>query len=337
MNILLVGGAGYIGSHIALQLAEEGLNPIIYDNFSTSKSGSVVRLNKILGNKLSLVFADARDQKSVITALQDFNIELVVHLAAFKSVAESVLNPIKYYSNNVGGMLTLLESMDQCHIKNLIFSSSCTVYGDSNDLPVTEKSKKSHTNPYGHSKIICEDILLNQLERDPSWRVGILRYFNPAGAHPSGEIGEDPKGKYINLMPMISKVALGQEKFVPIYGDDYPTKDGTAVRDYIHIMDLVDAHIRSIRALHSHGSHAVNLGSSIGFSVLDIIKTYESVCNKKIPIKVFPKRIGDVPSSYADSRLAESILGWQPKYSLSNMCLSSHNWKLSNPYGYQSD
>jgi UDP-glucose 4-epimerase len=335
VNVLLTGGAGYIGSHTAVSLANAGFTPVLLDNFSNSHPEVLNRLTAILGKALPFVQADVSNSEVVEKVIRDHAIEAVVHFAAFKAVGESVEHPLKYYQNNIGGLLGLVNAMHNTGCKSIVFSSSCTVYGEPEKVPVTEDMPTGYASPYGHTKLIGEQMLQSLAALDSSWRVAILRYFNPLGAHKSGLIGEDPVGIPNNLMPYIAQVAAGQREKVSVFGRDYPTPDGSGIRDYIHVMDLAEGHVASLRVLVSQGSHLVNLGTGKGSSVLEVINAYSRACGKTIAYEQVDRRPGDVTAAYADPSLAQKILGWRAQRNLNEMCISSWNWQRNNPQGYR--
>jgi len=335
MRILLTGGAGYIGSHTALALADAGYVPVLLDNFSNSHPEVLNRLTRILGKPLPFVQGNVADSQVVEQVICEYAITAVVHFSAFKAVGESVQQPLKYYENNIGSLLGLITAMNKTHCKSIVFSSSCTVYGDPKKVPVTESMPTGYSSPYGHTKLIGEQILQTLVSFDAGWRAAVLRYFNPAGAHESGLIGEDPVGIPTNLMPYVAQVAIGHREKVQVFGGDYLTPDGTGVRDYIHVMDLAEGHVLSLRKLMQDGSHLVNLGTGKGSSVLEVIDTYSRVCGKPIRYEKVGRRPGDVAVAYADSSLAEEILNWRARRSLEDMCVSSWNWQCKNPRGYR--
>ena len=335
MNILLTGGAGYIGSHTAVALAQAGYRPVLLDDFSNSQPEVLKRLAEILGQELPFVQADVANADLVEQVIRKHKIESVVHFAAFKAVGESIEQPLKYYQNNVGGLLGLIKAMNNAGCKSIVFSSSCTVYGEPEEVPVTEDMPTGYASPYGHTKLIGEQILQSLAALDSNWRVAILRYFNPVGAHESGLIGEDPVGIPNNLMPYVAQVAAGQREKVRVFGRDYPTPDGTGIRDYIHVMDLAEGHVASLRVLMQTGGHLVNLGTGKGSSVLEVIEAYSRACGKPIPFEQVDRRAGDVTAAYADPTLAWQLLGWQATRTLDDMCTSSWNWQRKNPLGYR--
>ena len=336
MNILLTGGAGYIGSHTCVALAEAGFTPVILDNFSNSHPAVLARLQQITGQALACEKGDVLDTPWVENVLRRHQIAAVLHFAGDKAVGESVAQPLKYYRNNVGGAVSLLEAMQATNCKTLVFSSSATVYGDPASVPITEDFPRQHTNPYGHTKLVIEDMLAALQVADASWRLGVLRYFNPVGAHPSGLIGEDPSGIPNNLMPFVAQVAIGKRPFLNVYGSDYPTPDGTGVRDYIHVQDLAQGHVAALQALLARGeSLTVNLGTGRGNSVLEVVQAFEQASGRPIPCRMAPRRAGDVAQCYADPALAQSLLGWSAKHTLADMCLDAWRWQNGNPNGYQ--
>ena len=337
MNILVTGGAGYIGSHTCVELINAGYEVTVFDNFSNSSPEALARVERITGKKVSIVRGDVRDRASLVAALRESGANAVIHFAGLKAVGESVAKPLTYYDNNVVGTLRLLEAMDECAVKTLVFSSSATVYGDPQRLPLTEDHPLSATNPYGRSKLIIEDILRDVYLSDPSWRLGLLRYFNPAGAHISGLIGEDPQGMPNNLMPFVAQVAVGQREFLNVWGDDYSTPDGTGVRDYIHVVDLALGHLKALARLQTHAEClTVNLGTGTGYSVLEMVRAFELASGKPVPYKVGPRRAGDIASCYAEPKLALELLGWRAERGLDAMCADGWRWQSGNPKGYAS-
>lgn len=335
MNILLTGGAGYIGSHTAVALAQAGYRPVLLDDFSNSQPEVLKRLAEILGQELPFVQADVANSDLVEQVIRQHKIKSVVHFAAFKAVGESMEHPLKYYKNNVGGLLGLIKAMNNTGCKSIVFSSSCTVYGEPQKVPVTEDMPTGYASPYGHTKLIGEQMLQSLAALDSGWRIAILRYFNPVGAHETGLIGEDPVGIPNNLMPYVAQVASGQREKVRVFGRDYPTPDGTGIRDYIHVMDLAEGHVASLRVLMQTGGHLVNLGTGKGSSVLEVIEAYSRACGKPIPFEQVDRRAGDVTAAYADPTLARQLLGWQATRTLDDMCTSSWNWQRKNPLGYR--
>jgi UDP-glucose 4-epimerase len=324
MNILLTGGAGYIGSHIAVALEKAGHLIVIYDNFSNSSKAVLKNIALILGREVACIDGDIRDTKLLRQTMNQFSIGTVIHLAGLKAVGESVTNPLEYYENNVQGSLSLLRAMNEQNVKNIVFSSSATVYGDPQYLPIDEFHPLFPTNPYGRTKLQIEQILEDQSKSDPNFKVVNLRYFNPVGAHQSGLLGENPKGIPNNLTPFIARVASGELSELSIFGDDYLTADGTGVRDYIHVEDLAEGHIAALNFLpHVVGFDTFNLGTGIGYSVLQVIDAYKEACGKKIRYKIVGKRPGDIASCYATPTKANQILNWVAGRNLLDMCASS--------------
>jgi len=336
--IFVTGGAGYIGSHTCVELLDAGYDVTVFDNFSNSNPEALARVERITGKKLRLVRGDIRDRTALAVALRESGASAVIHFAGLKAVGESVTQPLAYYDNNVAGTLRLLEGMRECGVKTLVFSSSATVYGDPNRLPITEDHPLSATNPYGRTKLMIEEILRDLLRSDASWRLGILRYFNPAGAHASGLIGEDPQGIPNNLLPFVGQVAVGRRANLNVWGHDYPTPDGTGVRDYIHVVDLALGHLKALTALERSqeltGCLTVNLGTGTGYSVLDIVRAFEQASGRPVPYKIAPRRPGDIASCYADPQRAFELLGWRAERGLSVMCADAWRWQHSNPDGY---
>lgn len=328
MNILLTGGAGYIGSHAAVVLSEAGHEVFLLDNFCNSNKSVLDRLQRILGKSIPCIETDIRDTPVVLNALKDYQIDAVMHFAGLKAVGESVKMPIEYYANNVQGSISLLEAMKQAKVKSLVFSSSATVYGDPQYLPIDESHPTSATNAYGRSKLHIEEMLKDVTQSDPDWRILCLRYFNPVGAHPSGLIGEDPDGIPNNLAPFVSQVVAGKLPSLNIYGNDYPTPDGTGVRDYIHVEDLAVGHLAALEYLARHsGWDAINLGTGNGYSVLDLVRGFEIASGVKVPTQIVGRRSGDIASCYASAEKAKAKLGWTAQKSLQDMCASSCKWQ----------
>ncbi len=336
-RIFVTGGAGYIGSHTCVELLNAGYNVTVYDNFSNSKPESLQRVERITGKSVQTVQGDIRDSVALQQALQSSGATAVIHFAGLKSVGESVASPLLYYDNNVVGSLRLLQAMQACGVRTLVFSSSATVYGNPIALPISEDHPLSATNPYGRTKLVVEDMLREAFVADPAWRFGILRYFNPVGAHPSGLIGEDPQGAPNNLLPFVSQVAVGRREYLNIWGDDYATPDGTGVRDYIHVVDLALGHLRTLEALSRAGTGqcaAINLGTGTGYSVLDMLRAFEVASGKPVPYRVQARRAGDVAACYANPAYAASILGWTAARNLQTMCADAWRWQSMNPLGY---
>jgi len=328
MNILLTGGAGYIGSHTAVALSEAGHHSIILDNFCNSNDFVLERVAKIIGRPLESIRGDVRDTKLVTQILKDFKIEAVIHFAGLKAVGESVQKPVEYYANNVQGTISLLEGMNASNVKTLVFSSSATVYGDPQYLPIDENHPLSATNAYGRSKLHIEEMLKDVATSDPKWKIMCLRYFNPVGAHESGLIGEKPSGIPNNLTPYIAQVASGELPRLSIFGDDYSTPDGTGVRDYIHVMDLADGHCAALNYLACHfGWDAVNLGTGQGYSVFELVKAFHEASGQSIPYEVVARRPGDIAACVAKVKKAKELFNWKARYSLQDMCSSAWLWQ----------
>jgi UDP-glucose 4-epimerase len=336
MNILLTGGAGYIGSHTYVALLAAGFTPVILDNFSNSNPRVLERLQRITGRPVVCEEGDVADHALVTGLIKRHQIAGVVHFAADKAVGESVAQPLKYYRNNICGAVSLFESMRQAGCTSLVFSSSATVYGDPASVPIREDFPRSFTNPYGHTKLVCEDMLGAICAADAQWKVAILRYFNPVGAHPSGLIGEDPSGIPNNLMPYVAQVAVGKREYLNVFGNDYATPDGTGVRDYIHVMDLAEGHAAALKVLlQGPRGFTVNLGTGQGYSVLDVVRAFEKASGRKVPYRIAPRRLGDVAQCYADPALAREVIGWQATRNLERMCEDAWRWQSANPNGFQ--
>ncbi len=326
--ILVTGGTGYIGSHTVVELMQVGFEVLIVDNFCNSKASVLERIERIVGRRPGFVEADVRDQDAMRALFSGHRIDAVIHFAGLKAVGESVAQPLRYYDNNINGSLVLFETMAEAGVKTLVFSSSATVYGDPHAVPICEDFPLSATNPYGRSKLIVEQILGDVAHADASWHIALLRYFNPVGAHESGLIGEDPNGIPNNLMPYITKVAVGTLAELSVFGSDYPTPDGTGVRDYIHVVDLARGHLAALKALSvSAGVLTVNLGTGQGYSVLDVVREFEAASGKKVPYRIVGRRPGDIAACYADPSLAKNLLGWQAQYGLKDMCRDSWRWQ----------
>ena len=335
MKILVTGGAGYIGSHTALELLKDGHEVVIVDNLSNSSEEAVRRIQTLSGKKVKFYKSDIRDKAVLRCVFKENKIDWVIHFAGLKAVGESCAMPVEYYDNNLYGTLCLLEVMKECGVKRIVFSSSATVYGTPESLPLTEESKTGGTtNPYGTSKYFQEIMLTDVHKADPSWTIVLLRYFNPVGAHESGMIGEDPKGIPNNLTPYIAKVAIGELKEIGVFGNDYPTKDGTGVRDYIHVVDLAKGHVVAVDKIKESGVYIYNLGTGVGYSVLEVIAAFEKACGKKLPYSIKPRRAGDIAECYADASKAKRELGWQAELGIDEMCASLWNWQTKNPHGY---
>ncbi|WP_439271218.1 UDP-glucose 4-epimerase GalE [Pseudochrobactrum sp. HB0163] len=334
MAILVTGGAGYIGSHTCVRLLETGHDVVVVDNFDNSHPEVFQRIEKITGCMPKRETGDIRDREFIEKVLQAYNCDSVIHFAGLKAVGESTQKPLYYYDCNMLGTLRLLQAMRTVGVKKLVFSSSATVYGDPLHLPIDEKHPLSATNPYGRTKLMIEEMLRDLYQSDPTWKIAILRYFNPVGAHESGLIGEDPKGIPNNLMPIIAQVATGRREKLSIWGNDYPTPDGTGVRDYIHVTDLAEGHLKALARLEEPQCMAVNLGTGEGYSVFDVIKAFEHVSNRKITYEIAPRRPGDVAACYADPSHAKELLDWSAQKTLREMCADMWNWQSKNPDGY---
>lgn len=336
-NILVTGGAGYIGSHTCVELLNNGYGVVVIDNFANSCQESLNRVQKITGKNVTLYEGDVRDKTLLDKIFTAHKIDWVIHFAGLKAVGESCVKPIEYYDNNLNGTLVLLQSMREHNCKKIVFSSSATVYGDPEVLPITETCKTGGTtNPYGTSKYFQEIMLTDIYKADNEWTVVLLRYFNPVGAHESGLIGENPKGIPNNLTPYIAKVAIGELKEIGIFGNDYPTHDGTGVRDYIHVVDLAKGHVAAVDKISQKGVHTYNLGTGIGYSVLDVVKAFEKACGKKLPYVIKPRRAGDIASCYSDPTKAQNDLSWHATLTLDDMCQSLWHFQTLNPNGYNS-
>lgn len=334
-TFLITGGAGYIGSHTALELMNAGHHVLIVDNLCNSSPKVLERLGQLCGNQFSFVQADVRDGAALDALFARHTIEGVIHFAGLKAVGESVAQPARYFDNNLGSTLALVQAMDRAGVRRMVFSSSATVYGDPDRVPITESSPLRVTNPYGRSKLMCEDILRDLQMSDPRWQLAILRYFNPVGAHPSGSIGEDPGGIPNNLMPFITQVAVGKRPFLSIFGQDYPTPDGTGVRDYIHVVDLALGHLAALRFLQvQERSITVNLGTGIGVSVKELADTFARVTGVPVPCQYAARRPGDVASCFADTQLAQQTLGWRAQLGIERKCTDAWRWQSRNPNGY---
>ncbi len=337
INVLLTGGAGYIGSHTYISLINAGFSPVILDNFANSNKEVLDRLKFITNRPVLCEFGDVCNRDFVEKVILKHKIVSVIHFAAFKSISESVSNPLKYYNNNLVGLVSLLDAMSSAGCRTIVYSSSATVYGQSDHVPIEENSPRTHTNPYGHTKLIGEDMLDAMKSSNPDWKIGVLRYFNPAGAHSSGLIGEDPNGIPSNLMPFVSQVAIGKLACIYVYGTDYETPDGTGVRDYIHVMDLADAHVAALKTLQCNkDSFVVNIGTGRGYSVYEVIKVFEQISGRTLPFINLPRRPGDVARCWADINAAKRIIGWSSKRSLVDMCSDSWKWQQLCPEGYTS-
>lgn len=335
--VLVTGGAGYIGSHTCVELFAAGNELVVVDNLCNSKEAALERVGRIADRQLVFHHVDIRDRNALREVFQRHAIEAVVHFAGLKAVGESVAQPLRYYDNNVSGTLTLCEVMQEAGVRRLVFSSSATVYGDPHAVPIREDFPVGRTtNPYGTSKMMIEQILRDLYASDSSWRIGLLRYFNPVGAHESGLIGEDPNGIPNNLMPFISQVAVGRREYLQVFGQDYPTTDGTGVRDYIHVVDLAKGHVAALSYLARNGGLlTVNLGTGRGHSVLEVVKAFEEASGREIKVRMAPRRAGDIACCYADSSLAKEKLGWSAALGIDRMCADSWRWQSRNPRGFE--
>ncbi len=337
-TVLVTGGAGYIGSHTAIELINAGYDVVIVDNLYNSKKEAVRRVEKIVGRPIKFYVADICDKDAMREIFKENDFSAVINFAGYKAVGESVRKPLEYYENNIGGMIALLDVMREFNCKNLVFSSSATVYGNPHTVPITEDFPLSTTNPYGSTKLFIEYILKDLAKSDPEFNIAILRYFNPVGAHPSGMIGEDPNGIPNNLCPYITKVLVGQLEKVHVFGADYPTKDGTGVRDFIHVVDLAKGHVLAVRKLlDKSGLFVVNLGTGRGYSVLEMIAAFSKAAGKEIPYVIEGRRAGDIAECYADPTLAYKLLGFKAEKTLDDMCADSWRWQKNNPDGYPDD
>ncbi len=335
MTILVTGGTGYIGSHTVVQLLEAGLDVLVLDNLCNSKAQVIDRITKITGRAPKFIEGDVRDRALLKKLFTENHIETVIHFAGLKSVAEGGEKPLLYYDNNVGGSVVLLEEMQKSGVKSIVFSSSATVYGEPVFLPYTESHPLKPFNVYGQSKLMVEQVLRDLAISDASWRIALLRYFNPVGAHHSGLIGEDPAGIPNNLMPFVAQVAVGKRAKLSVFGDDYDTKDGTGVRDYIHVDDLASGHLAALRYLQNQlGVLTVNLGTGQGTSVFELVAAFERASGKKLPYEVVPRRSGDLPEYYADAKYSKEILAWQAQYDVDRMCEDTWRWQSQNPNGF---
>ena len=335
MSILVTGGAGYIGSHTCLELLNAGYDVVVLDNFSNSKIESIKRVENITARKITFVQGDVRNRLALREIFNNHEISAVIHFAGFKAVGESVQKPLMYYDNNVAGSVALAEVMAEFGVKRIVFSSSATVYDAPGDKQIQENFPLKPINPYGHSKLMVEQVLQDVAHSDPAWKIAVLRYFNPVGAHESGMIGEDPNGIPNNLMPYISQVAVGRLAELSVFGSDYPTVDGTGVRDYIHVVDLALGHLAALRAIEKQdGLVTVNLGTGKGCSVLELVKAFEQASGKPVKYRLVARRAGDVATCYADPSLAKQLLGWQAKLDIDAMCRDAWRWQSQNPQGY---
>ena len=336
-TVLVTGGAGYIGSHTVIELLAAGHKVVVLDNLSNSSAESLRRVEKISGRKAPLVQGDIRDAGLIADLLKRHSFDATLHFAGLKAVGESVAKPLAYYDNNVNGTTVLLSALQAAGVKRFVFSSSATVYGDPERVPLDEGARTGSTNPYGATKLINEMMLADLAKSDPQWSIGVLRYFNPVGAHHSGLIGEDPRDVPNNLMPFVSQVAVGRRPHLNVYGGDYATRDGTGVRDYIHVVDLARGHLAALeRVADQRGAFTVNLGTGRGFSVLEMIRSFEKASGRPVPYKIVARRLGDIAECYADPALALALLGWRAEKTIDDMCVDGWRWQSNNPEGYAS-
>lgn len=337
MTVLLLGGAGFIGSHTTIELLASGYEVVIYDNLSNANKKVIDRIEMLSGKKVTFIEGDILDRPLLTDVMQAYSIDACIHFAGMKAVGESVAKPWEYYHNNIAGTLELMAAMRACGCKNMIFSSSATVYGNPEEIPITENCPKGIcTNPYGWTKWMQEQIFMDMQLADPEWNIVLLRYFNPIGAHESGCIGEDPSGIPNNLMPYITQVAVGKLEKLGVFGDDYDTPDGTGVRDYIHVVDLAKGHVAALKKIEEKAGLCVyNLGTGIGYSVLDVVRAFEKATGLSIPYEIKPRRAGDIATCYADAKKAKQELGWEAQFDLERMCKDSFRWQKQNPNGYE--
>ena len=337
MNILLTGGAGFIASHTIIELDKAGHSVVVVDNLVNSKPEALKRVSEIIGKNIPFYEADIRNREALEKIFSENKFDAVIHFAGLKAVGESVAKPLEYYHNNMTGTFVLMDVMRNHNCKNIIFSSSATVYGDPAIIPITEECPKGHcTNPYGQTKSMLEQVMMDVQQADPEWNVVLLRYFNPIGAHPSGRIGENPNGIPNNLMPYITQVAVGKRKELGVFGNDYPTPDGTGVRDYIHVVDLAAGHVAALKAIQRKcGLGIYNLGTGHGYSVLDVVNAFIKVNGVDVPYVIKPRRPGDIATCYCNPAKAKAELGWEAQYGIEEMCRDSWNWKKNNPNGYE--
>lgn len=335
-TVLLTGGAGYIGSHTAVELISSGYRVVIFDNFCNSSPVVLERLATIIGTEIACERGDIRDNGFLANLFADYQIDAVIHFAALKAVGESCEIPLEYFDNNISGTITLLQAMRAAGCNNLVFSSSATVYGDPDKCPITEDAALRVTNPYGRTKLVMEQLINDVCASHADFKAAILRYFNPVGAHSSGLIGEDPNDIPNNLMPFVSQVAVGRRELLQVFGDDYPTPDGTGVRDYIHVVDLARAHVAAVDyLLREQRNLTVNLGTGRGISVLEMVRAFEKASGRKVPYKIAPRRAGDIAECYADPSLANRLLGWKAEFGVEEMCVDAWRWQSQNPNGFE--
>ena len=333
--VLVTGGAGYIGSHTCIALDRAGFDFVVFDNLCNSSSESLRRVEKIINKKIKFVEGDIRSKEDMHKVFTEYAIDSVIHFAGLKAVGESVELPLKYYDNNINGTLVLLQTMQKFGCKKIVFSSSATVYGDPHTTPIKEDFPLSATNPYGRTKLFIEEMLRDLFVSDSAFKIVLLRYFNPVGAHKSGTIGEDPNGKPNNLMPFIAQTAVGKREYLSVFGDDYDTVDGTGVRDYIHVEDLAQGHVNALQKIDSLDAVlTVNLGTGNGYSVLEMVAAFEKASGRKVPYKIAPRRAGDIATCFADPAYAKEVLGWEATRELDEMCEDSWRWQSQNPNGY---
>ena len=336
MKILVTGGAGYIGSHTVVLLVQAGYEVVIFDNFSNASKESIRRVEKIVGQSLTVVEGDIRSREDLEEVFNQHKIDSVIHFAGLKAVGESVEQPLRYYDNNVTGTIVLCEVMAKHNCKSIIFSSSATVYGDPATTPILESFPTSATNPYGRSKLFIEEILRDLYVADNAWKIVLLRYFNPVGAHESGTIGEDPNGIPNNLMPFIAQTAVGKRDILSVFGGDYDTKDGTGVRDYIHVVDLAQGHLKALERIDTFNDvMTINLGTGKGYSVLEMVSAFEKASGKKVPYKIVERRAGDIATCFADPSYAKEVLEWEATRGIEQMCKDGWRWQRQNPNGYR--
>lgn len=337
MTVLVTGGAGYIGSHTCVELLNAGHQVVVFDNFCNSQPEVLQRVSRITGKEMALVQADIRDEDALRFALRQHNCHAVIHFAGLKDVGLSMSHPLDYCANNVGGSVALLRAMQVENVKSLVFSSSAAVYGEPKALPLTEDHPLTPTSPYGRTKLVVENVLRDLYQSDPTWRIAVLRYFNPAGAHASGLIGESPRHLASSLMSIIAQVAMCQRARLEVFGNDYPTRDGSCIRDYIHVMDLAIGHIHALSHLTEPRFLCANLGAGTGYSVLELVGHFERISRQPVPFSVAPRRAGDITASFADPTHAESQMGWRAKYDIAAICRDQWRWQQHNPAGYRSN
>jgi UDP-glucose 4-epimerase len=334
-TILVTGASGYIGSHTCVELLDSGFDVIALDNLSNSSPEALRRVERISKRPVQFYESDVRDRAALRRILKEHRIDATIHFAGLKAVGESVAKPLLYFEHNIGGTVSLLQALSEANVKRFVFSSSATVYGDPESVPITESARVSATNPYGRSKLMVEQILGDLAQSDAEWGIGILRYFNPVGAHPSGLIGEDPRGIPNNLMPFVAQVAVGRRERLSVFGNDYPTPDGTGVRDYIHVVDLARGHVAALDRLFAEsGGFTVNLGTGQGYSVLEAVRAFEAASGRRVPYEIAPRRPGDIATCYASPVLAKELLGWSAEKGLADMCSDHWRWQKTNPNGY---